>query len=196
MSSGRPLTAGQRKSSMRFRRCGYCRLMTQAPSQSPARRPYSPFNEIATQQRRIVTLGETPPSGIARAEQLAVGQPDEAQSRFRLSPPQHAHWLRRVCVFPPQPNAPDASMRRRQHIREWRTSHLAVYSNSEPPDRVRPRLPRTPKCPDKQTSQASLPHGESVPLTVVSTCSNRPARMLQIRQTTGKDPQSFRYVKG
>jgi hypothetical protein len=35
-----------------------------------------------------------------------------------------------------------------------------------------------------------------VPLAVVSTCSNRPARMLQSRRTTGKAPQSLRCLKG
>src|SRR5262245_44423052 len=48
-----------------------------------------------------------------------------------------------------------------------------VYSNSEPLDRVPPRLRRMPKCPDKQTSEASLPHGERVPRTALS----RPAKI-------------------
>src|SRR5262249_41459819 len=37
----------------------------------------------------------------------------------------------------------------------------SVYSNSEPLDRVPPRLRRRPKCPDKQTSEASLPSGQN-----------------------------------
>ena len=46
--------------------------------------------------------------------------------------------------------------------KEVENGALAVYSNSAPPDRVQPRLRRRPKCPDDQTSEASLPHGERV----------------------------------
>jgi polar amino acid transport system substrate-binding protein len=39
------------------------------------------------------------------------------------------------------------------------------------------------------------PASPFVPLTVVSTCSNRPTRMLQSGRTTGKVPQSLRCLK-
>src|SRR5215475_512820 len=56
MSSGTPLTAGQRTSSIRFRRCEVPRLMTQPPSQNPARDILLAFRRLPTQQRRIVAL--------------------------------------------------------------------------------------------------------------------------------------------
>src|SRR5262245_33898289 len=54
MSSGRPLTVGQRTSSMRFRRCGISRLMTQPPSQNPAKDTLLAFDAVAPPRRARV----------------------------------------------------------------------------------------------------------------------------------------------
>src|SRR5262249_54468418 len=60
MSSGKPFTAGQRTSSMRFRRCGVSRLMTQLPEpQSRHRYPTRHVARLPLEPRWIVTLGET-----------------------------------------------------------------------------------------------------------------------------------------
>src|SRR5262245_19084768 len=57
MSSGRPLPVGQRTSSMRFRRCGISSLMTQPPSQNPAKDTLLAFDAVAPPRRAACSRG-------------------------------------------------------------------------------------------------------------------------------------------